>query len=163
MRINRGWRVIQINAKRWVAVLEPLFGRLCLDLSGERGWEGVGLSEEFVFDLHEGLDQDCMPMEDGLTGDELRRIPQSFTGRYPGQINGNGCANFSEDRVVDDVVGRDYLRVRLVKDASECGECLVEVGVIEFEAWEGGVQTGETECRFDEEVEFEVGGGGGGG
>lgn len=149
-----------LAAKFGVAVLEPLFGRLRLDLTGERGWEGVGVSEEFLCHIYGGSDQNCMPMENGLAADEFRNIPQSFKRRYLGQIKRNGYTLVSHIEVVDDVVGRVDCRVRVVRGVSECGECLVEVGVIEFEGWEGRVQAGETECRFDEEVEVEGGGGG---
>ncbi len=142
-----------LAAKFGVAVLEPLFGRLRLDLTGERGWEGVGVSEVFGFELHLGSDQDCMPMENGVTGDEFGTVSQSFNGRYIGQIKGNGCLLCSQIEVVEDEVGRVDCGIRVVKSFSECGECLVEVGVIEFEGWEGRVQAGETEFGFDEEVE----------
>ena len=150
-----------MDAKSGVAVLEPLFGRLSLDLSGERGWEGVGVSEEFLCGIHGGSDQNRMPLENGQAADEFRNIPQGFKGRHIGQVKGNGCLLVSDLEVVDDVVGSVDRCVRVVQGVSECGECLVEVGVIEFEGREGGVQTEETEFRFDEEVEFEVGGGGG--
>ena len=102
-----------------------------------------------------------MPMENGVTGDEFGTVSQSFNGRYIGQIKGNGCLLCSQIEVVEDEVGRVDCGIRVVKSFSECGECLVEVGVIEFEGWEGRVQAGETEFGFDEEVEVEGGGGGG--
>ncbi|MDH4476947.1 MAG: hypothetical protein QE274_10760, partial [Verrucomicrobiaceae bacterium] len=70
-----------------------------------------------------------MPVEYGLTGDEFRTVSQGFMGRYLGQINGNGCLLVSHIEVVDDVIGRVDCRVRVVRGVSECGECLVEVGV----------------------------------
>ena len=102
-----------------------------------------------------------MPLENVLAADEFRTVPQGVKRRYLVQINGNGCALLSDYWVVEDIVGRVDCRVRFVKGVSECGDCLVEVGAIEFEAWDGRIRIWESECRFDEEVEFEVGGGGG--
>ncbi len=147
-----------MDAKFGIAVLEPLFGRLCLDLSGEFGRKGVGLSEVFGFELHEGSDQDCMPMENGVTGDEFGTVSQSLNGRYIVQIKGNGCLLCSQIEVVEDEVGRVDCRICVVKRFSECGDCLVEVGAIEFEAWDGRIRIWDLECRFDEEVEVEGGG-----